>query len=90
MIVSQEDKLYSYGDALLVCTHIKPFSTILSQLAYGWFGILFPVKNFNEFDHFLWSHVRPAAEFFVKLTASQKRAIIRKSFRIRDIEKKYL
>jgi hypothetical protein len=82
-----ENKLYYNKDLsmLMVCTDVNPFPT---DKRYGWFGILFPLKNFNEFDHFLWGHVISPTLFVA--TSNKKRAVIKKSFKIKDIEKKYL
>jgi hypothetical protein len=62
MIAAQVDKLYTYNNLLLVCTEVNP----LPDKRYGWFGILFPTKNWNEFNHFLWSQVKEATSFSVK------------------------
>jgi hypothetical protein len=93
----KENKLY-YSDSgsahglLLICTMVRPFTDIKSK-NLGWFGILFPTKNLNylnDFIHLSWQGVKPAVTNFMLLKSTQKYAVIKRSFKIKEIEKAYI
>ena len=87
IVVKRVGELYQHIWTLLVCTDVEPFA---DDPAYGWFAILSPAAEMNEFDHFLWKDVELATpDIFAKMTRSQKHSAVKKTFSISEREKKY-